>query len=84
MNGNSNKMSLYTFLMRSTEVGELCVIREFGYICAVVLIDYQDIFNQYLSTELKDKPVKHHEWGLLPIVDEDNVQNKVPCHYIDV
>ena len=28
--------------------------------------------------------VKKDEWGYLPIVNENNAEIKIPCHYVDV
>ena len=33
---------------------------------------------------LADKVVKNDEWGFLSIVNENNAEIKIPCHYVDV
>lgn len=75
-------MRLIDFLRNKTNVKELCVIRDSGWIVASCWIDYEDLF--YIPSSLVDKVVKKDEWGYLPIVNENNAEIKIPCHYIDV
>lgn len=75
-------MRLIDFLRDKTNVKELCVIRDSGWIVASCWIDYEDLF--YIPSNLVDKVVKKDEWGYLPIVNENNAEIKIPCHYIDV
>ena len=75
-------MTLFKFLREKTKAKELCVIRVCGYIVASAWIDYEDLFA--IPHSLVDKPVKKDEWGFLSIVNENNAEIKIPCHYIDV
>ena len=75
-------MKLIDFLLNKTNVKELCVIRDSGWIVASCWIDYEDLF--YIPSRLVDKMVKKDEWGYLPIVNENNAEIKIPCHYVDV
>lgn len=75
-------MKLIEFLRNKTNVKELCVIRDSGWIVASCWIDYEDLF--YIPSKLVDKVVKKDEWGYLSIVNENNAEIKIPCHYVDV
>ena len=75
-------MKLREFLLKKTNVKELCVIRDSGWIIASCWIDYEDLF--CVPHNLKDKVVKNDEWGYLSIVNENNAEIKIPCHYVDV
>ena len=75
-------MRLINFLRDKTNVKELCVIRDSGWIVASCWIDYEDLF--YVPSRLVDKVVRKDEWGYLPIVNENNAEIKIPCHYVDV
>lgn len=75
-------MKLREFLLKKTNVKELCVIRDDGWIVASCWIDYEDLF--YSPHNLADKVVKNDEWGYLSIVNENNAEIKIPCHFVDV
>ena len=75
-------MKLKDFLWNKTNARELCVIRDCGWIVASCWIDYEDLF--CIPPTLKDKEVKRDEWGYLSIVNENNAEIKIPCHYVDV
>lgn len=75
-------MKLIDFLQNKTNVKELCVIRDSGWIVASCWIDYEDLF--HIPSRLVDKVVKKDEWGYLPIVNENNAEIKIPCRYVDV
>ena len=75
-------MKLREFLLKKTNVKELCIIREDGYIVASCWIDCEDLF--YIPHKLADKVVKNDEWDYLSIVNENNAEIKIPCHYVDV
>lgn len=74
--------TLKEFLLKKTNVRELCVIRESGWIVATCWIDYEDLFA--IHPKLVDKLVKGDEWGYLEVVNENNACIKIPCHYVDV
>ena len=75
-------MTLRDFLRTKTNSMELCVVRDGGWIVASCWIDYEDLFA--IPNRLADNIVKKDEWGYLPIVNENNAEIKIPCHYIDV
>lgn len=75
-------MKLRDFLRKKTNAKELCVIRKSGWIVATAWIDYEDLF--HIPHTLADKVVKSDEWDYLPIVNENNAEIKIRCHFIDV
>lgn len=75
-------MKLREFLLKKTNVKELCVIRDSGWIVATCWIDYEDLFA--IPNSLADNIVKKDEWGYLSVVNENNAEIKIPCHYVDV
>lgn len=75
-------MKLIEFLLKKTNARELCVIRNSGWIVASCWIDYEDLF--YVPDDLANKIVKKDEWDYLSIVNENNAEIKIPCHYVDV
>lgn len=74
-------MTVREFCLRHTQVGELCVIRDSGYILAVAFIDYEDLFT--IHPNISGKKIKSTEWGYLNITNEDGSKKEIPCHYID-
>jgi hypothetical protein len=42
------------------------------------------LFCGYLDNKLGDKKVKLDTWDYLPIVNGNNAEIKIPCHYIEV
>ena len=77
-------MTLYEFLRTKTNVKELCVIRDGGWIYATFWIDHEDLFCRYIHKNLIDRKVKEDSWDYLSIVNENNACIKIPCHYIDI
>lgn len=77
-------MTLREFLRTRTNAKELCVIREDGWIVATFWIDYEDLFCGYLNNKLGDKKVKLESWDYISIVNKNNAEIKIPCHYIEV
>lgn len=75
-------MSVIEFLCKKTRVGELCVIRESGYIVATAYIDAEDIFRVHES--LASSEVQKDSWGTLDIVNKSGREVTVPCHFVDV
>ena len=75
-------MKLREFLLKKTNVKELCVIRDSGWIVATCWIDYEDLFA--IPNRLANNIVKKDEWGYLSVVNENNAEIKIPCHYVDV
>jgi len=77
-------MTLREFLRTKTNARELCVIRESGWIVATFWIDYEDLFCGYLDKTLGERKVKLDCWDYLTIVNKNNAEMKIPCHYIEV
>lgn len=75
-------MTVREFCMKETQVEELVVIRDYGYIVATVWIDVEDIFS--LSDELSQREVESAEWGLISVTTEHGDKISVPCHYVDM
>lgn len=75
-------MKVKDFCLKKTQVGELCVFRDSGWIIASTWIDHEDLFT--ISDRIKNKKVKSDEWGVLSIVSEHGESIQVPCHYIDL
>lgn len=75
-------MTLYEFLRHSTNVFELCIIRDNGWIIATAWIDHEDLFA--IHPKLSSRVVKGDEWGMIRIVNKDDAELEVPCHYIDI
>ena len=75
-------MKLKEFLLRHTNVKELCVIRENGWTVASCWIDYEDLF--HIPSRLRDKEVKGDKWDYISIVNENKAEIQIPCHYVDV
>ena len=74
-------MVVREFCLKKTQVGELCVFREGGWIVGSAWIDHEDSFT--MSSNIKDKKVKSDEWGALTITTEHGDKIQIPCHYID-
>lgn len=74
-------MTVGEFCLRKTQVGELCVFREDGWIIGSTWIDHEDLFT--MSDNIRKKEVKSNEWGTLTITTEHGDKIGVPCHYID-
>ena len=81
-NGERRKnMTVKEFCLHKTQVGELCVFRDCGWIIGSAWIDHEDLFT--ISNSISTKEVKKDEWGLLPVTTEHGDIIKIPCHYID-
>lgn len=74
-------MTVKEFCLKKTQVGELCVFRDCGYIIGSTWIDSEDLFT--MSDIIGDKEVKSDEWGVLAITTGHGDKIYVPCHYID-
>lgn len=75
-------MSVREFLLNRTDVHELCVVRDSGYIVMTAWIDYEDLFA--INNDIGSKIVKSDTWGTIPIRDHNGNTVNVECHYIDV
>lgn len=75
-------MTVREFLLKRTEVKELCVIRDSGYIVMTAWIDYEDLFATHPNYDQRE--VKSDSWGTIPIRNHNGKAVNVDCHYIDV
>lgn len=75
-------MTVGEFCLKHTQVGELVVIRDCGYIKQPVWIDPEDIFA--IHPNYVNKEVKSDKWDTLDIITQHGDTLSVPCHYIDV
>lgn len=75
-------MTVRDFCLYNTQVEELCVIRDSGYIIQQVWIDCEDLFA--IHPNYTNKEVKNNCWGELEIITQHGDKIKIPCHYIDV
>lgn len=75
-------MIVSEFLSKNTEVKELCVIRDSGYIIMTAWIDYEDLF--VINDKIGNKIVKSDIWGTIPIRNHNGNTIEVDCHYIDI
>lgn len=74
-------MTVKGFCLTETQVGELCVFRDDGWIIGTTWIDHEDLFT--MDNEIRNKKVKSDEWGTLTITTEHGDKIQIPCHYID-
>lgn len=75
-------MTVREFCMKKTQVNELVVIRDCGWIVATAWIDYEDIFR--LPEKTSQLEVISDSWGTIPILNQNGNVIDVGCHYIDV
>lgn len=75
-------MTVKEFLLKHTNVKELCVVRDSGYIVMTAWIDYEDLFA--INDNIGRKIVKSDSWGTIPILNQNGNVIDVGCHYIDV
>ena len=75
-------MDVREFCLKNTNVGELIVIRDNGWIVHTVWIDIEDIF--MISPKIANKIVRSDSWDELSITTQHGDKISVPCHYIDV
>lgn len=74
-------MTVYEFCKKHTQIHQLCVIRDSGWIVETAWIDSEDMFR---ITELSAKAeVKKTEFGELSIETEHGDTVHIPCLYID-
>lgn len=76
-------MTVKHFLLTQTKVGELCVIRDSGWVVATAWIDSEDLFARNLGSGICDLTVHSDSWGTIGIYDKNGQETRVPCHYID-
>ena len=75
------KMTIGEFCLHHTQVRELCVFRNSGYIVGSTWIDNEDLFA--IHDGISKQEMKSHEWGTISITTEPGDKLDVPWHYID-
>ena len=75
-------MTVRDFCLKKTQVNELCVIRDAGWIIATAWIDSEDLFA--MNDKVANCEVKFDEWGRVTIKTEHGDKLEIPCHYIDI
>lgn len=75
-------MTLREFLLHETAVGELCIIRDQGWIISSYWIDIEDLFLVHPKISIRE--VKNDSWGEIKVVNKFEQKTSVPCHYIDI
>lgn len=75
-------MTLTDFLLHATKIGELCVIRDQGYIIACAYIDHEDLF--MLPATIAASKVVSDKWGTLNVTHEDGSATLTPCHFVNI
>ena len=75
-------MTLNDFLHHHTHVGELCVVRDAGWVCFCAYIDHEDLFA--VPERLSERNVSGDMWGTIDVTDADGHKVSAPCHYIDL
>lgn len=78
---SQDKITVREFCLRHTQVNELCIVRDCGWIIAAVWIDAEDLFS--MNPKIAERIVKSNEWGELPVVTKSGDTIHIPCHYID-
>lgn len=81
-NTQETPVTLMDFLLYHTPVHDLCVIRDAGYVRQVVYVDNEDLF--LVHPGLHDRAVRSHQYGTMPVIEEDGTETSIPCHYVDV
>ena len=77
-------ITLHEFLCKKTDVMELCVICEQGWIVCTAWIDSEDLFIGSIITRILERPVVGDAWGTITIAGPGEERREVPCHYIDI
>ena len=76
-------MTVQEFLLHHTQIGELCVIRDGGWIVATAWIDSEDLFAGNVAPGIRNLTIQSDSWGTIGVRDKNGQQTKIPCHYID-
>lgn len=78
------KETLSYFLHHKTQVGEICVIRDYGWDVGIVSIDHEDLWVRGINPQLLDEKVKSDHWGKMSAIDAQGNRVYVPVHYVDI
>jgi len=80
--GKESNMTLSDFCYEHTQVGELVVVRDEGYVVTTAYIDVEDLFS--LNPRLSQREVIKDEWGRIDVTTEHGDKVAMPCHYVDL
>lgn len=74
-------MTVGEFCMKKTQVKELVVIKDCGWIVATAWIDREDMFR--LPEKTSQLEVISDKWGVIDIITEHGDTISIPCHYVN-
>lgn len=75
-------MKVKDVLLRSTNVGELCVICECGWMVAVAYIDHEDLCSCSISPRLLEETMLYDEWRDFKTISNTGAEQTIKAHYI--
>lgn len=75
-------MTVIEYCREKTEVGELVIIREGGWVTCAAYIDYEDLFR--LPPDIKRREVIGAERGWIKLVSPASGACNAPCVYLDI
>lgn len=74
-------MTVKEFCLKHTQVGELIIFRDDGWISGSTWIDHEDLFA--IPESFINKIVKGDSWQELTVTTEHGDKVSVPCHVVD-
>lgn len=75
-------MTVIEYCREKTEVGELVIIREGGWVTCAAYIDYEDLFR--LPPDINRREVIGAERGWIKLVSPASGACNAPCIYLDI
>ena len=75
-------MTVIEYCREKTEVGELVIIREGGWVTCAAYIDYEDLF--LLPPDINRREVIGAERGWIKLVSPASGACNAPCVYLDI
>lgn len=75
-------MTVIEYCREKTEVGELVIIREGGWVTRAAYIDYEDLFR--LPPDINRREVIGAERGWIKLVSPASGACNAPCVYLDI
>lgn len=75
-------MIVIEYCREKTEVGELVIIREGGWVTCAAYIDYEDLFR--LPPDINRREVIGAERGWIKLVSPASGACNAPCVYLDI
>lgn len=75
-------MTVIEYCREKTEVGELVIIREGGWVTCAAYIDYEDLFR--LPPNINRREVAGAEHGWIKLASPASGPCEAPCLYLDI